>query len=192
MGTSGGRSGGAGASSDRARFRGLYEAHIRAVTAYCVRRLSPDRVDDAVAEVFLVAWRRIADVPTGDEERLWLFGVAYNVVSHEWRSSTRRQRLATRLGSLRIVDAESPEDSIVRGEQAQGVLDAVDRLSENDAEILRLVAWEHLSPAEIGAVLDLSPNAVHQRFHRAKRHLARQIDAAAAGAARAAPEGGVR
>ena len=54
------------------------------------------------------------------------------------------------------------------------MLEAAARLSEKDAEVLRLVAWEQLSPAAVAAVLDIEPNAVKQRLHRARRNLARE------------------
>ena len=46
------------------RFRRLYEANFRPVQAYAVNRLGRrDDVADIVAEVFMTAWRRLADVP---------------------------------------------------------------------------------------------------------------------------------
>ena len=46
--------------------------------------------------------------------------------------------------------------------------------NDTDAEALRLVAWEQLSPGDIAALLEITPNAVKQRLHRAKRNLARE------------------
>lgn len=158
------------------RFRALYERHVREVTAYCTRRVSPDRVDDSVAEIFLVAWRRIADVPAGAEARLWLFGVAHRVVGKEWRSDARRDRLGRRLRSLRPASAPTPEDAVLAGDDRERVLTAAARLNASDTEILRLLAWERLSAIEIARVLDIAPNAVHQRLHRAKRNLATELD----------------
>jgi DNA-directed RNA polymerase specialized sigma24 family protein len=58
------------------RFCRLYEANFRPVQAYAVNRLGrPDDVADVVAEVFMVAWRRLADVPPPPHDRFWLYGV---------------------------------------------------------------------------------------------------------------------
>src|SRR4051794_41828077 len=59
------------------RLARLYADHGRDVLAYALRR-SPEAEDaaDVVAETFLIAWRRLADVPEGDDERLWVYGVA--------------------------------------------------------------------------------------------------------------------
>jgi DNA-directed RNA polymerase specialized sigma24 family protein len=52
---------------------------------------------DVVAETFLVAWRRIDDLPPGREGRLWLYGVARRVCANHLRGVRRRHRLAERL-----------------------------------------------------------------------------------------------
>ena len=51
---------------------------------------------------------------------------------------------------------------------------AAARLNNTDVEVLRLVAWEQLSFADIAALLEIEPNAVKQRLQRAKQNLARE------------------
>ena len=48
---------------------------------------------------------------------------------------------------------------------------ALDDLSESDAELLRLWAWEQLEPAEIAEVLGCSPGTARTRMHRARARL---------------------
>ena len=61
----------------RSRFEALYATEGRRVLAYALRRTAqPADAADVLAEVFLVAWRRLDDVPAGAEARLWLYGVA--------------------------------------------------------------------------------------------------------------------
>ena len=81
-----------------ARFERLYAEHGRAVLAYAVRRASNAHdAADVVAEVFLVAWRRLDDVPASDGARLWLYAVARRVLANQQRAESRRRRLAERL-----------------------------------------------------------------------------------------------
>ncbi len=47
------------------RYRDLYTAYHPRVLAYLVRRVGRQDAADLAAEVFEVAWRRIADVPQG-------------------------------------------------------------------------------------------------------------------------------
>jgi DNA-directed RNA polymerase specialized sigma24 family protein len=64
------------------RFCQLYQAAAPSLTAYAGRRCQErSDSDDVVSEVFLVAWRRIEDVPDGDAALPWLYGVARQVSS---------------------------------------------------------------------------------------------------------------
>jgi RNA polymerase sigma-70 factor (ECF subfamily) len=157
-----------------ARFATLYRCHFTAVRDFCRRRLASDLVDDAVAEVFLTAWRRIESIPAGPEALTWLYAVAYREVGHQWRSTARRRRLDARAQSFGRRPASTADEPVIDGSECRLVLAAAARLDGRDAEVLRLVAWEQLSPVDIAAVLEITPNAVNQRLHRAKRNLARE------------------
>ncbi len=69
-----------------ARFVDLYQRYYRHVYAYCRRRTAADKVEDAVAETFLVVWRKIGEVPPGDEALPWLYSVAHRVLGSEKKS----------------------------------------------------------------------------------------------------------
>jgi RNA polymerase sigma-70 factor (ECF subfamily) len=148
------------------RLESLFEAHHRALLAYAARR-SPTLADaeDVVAEVFLVAWRRLSEVPAGEEARPWLFGVARNTIANQRRGFTRRLRLQARLEQT----TERPMTEVpVPNSDAEPALEALSRLSASDQELLRLAAWEELSHAEIAEVMGISVNAVAIRLHRAR------------------------
>ena len=70
--------------------------------------------------------------------------------------------------------ASAADELVLDGDECRLVLDAIVRLGATDAEVLLLVAWEHLSVGDIATVLDIAPNAVAQRLHRARRHLGRE------------------
>ena len=139
------------------------------ILKYFVRRsVDSDEAADALAETFLVAWRRIDVVPDGLEGRLWLFGVARNVLSKQFKkrqiTTAINQRLATELRFALSNSKSDWEESIVRRALAQ--------LSRSDREIVELSAWEELSPAEISSVLGISANAARVRLHRARQRVA--------------------
>lgn len=145
------------------RLRDLFEAHHDALLAYAARRCpSLTDAEDIVADVFLVAWRRLDEVPDGEAARLWLFGVARKTIGNQRRSLARRIRLQARMAET----AERPGLPPPSG--TEPALEALSRLPANDQELLRLVAWEELSHAEIAAVLGISVNAVTIRLHRAR------------------------
>lgn len=161
-------------SATEATFVRLYDEHYDEVHAFCARRVGRSDADDAAAEVFSVAWRRIDEVdPTS--ARAWLFGIARKVVLNQWRSSTRRSRLLDKARVAAGASPEQPDTLVVRHSEDEKVVRTLATMRPADQEILRLAAWEELSGPEIAVALDISVAAVQQRLHRAKKRLARRL-----------------
>lgn len=167
------------------RFRCLYQAYFGAVQAYAVNRLGPvDEVADVVAEVFLTAWRRLADIPPPPGDRLWLYGTARRVISRRYRSARRLDNLFRRLAAQHRPQEQPPTWAC---DPAHGrLLAAVSKLKPADREALLLVYWEQLTHAEAAETLGCSVNAIGIRVHKAKTRL-RQILAVQAGAEQPIP-----
>ena len=157
------------------RFGRLYREQGRAILAYALRRTgNSEDAADVLAETFLVAWRRLGEVPIDDGARLWLYAVARGAIANMHRAERRRTRLGERLAeSLR---AELATRSAPAGEAAEA-LRAMGALREEDRELLLLVSWEGLSPSQAGKVLGLSSLAARSRLHRARRRLRARLEA---------------
>jgi RNA polymerase sigma-70 factor (ECF subfamily) len=153
---------------EEARLEALFRSHYRDVATYVRRRAEADLVEDVVAETFLVAWRRLDEVPM--DARPWLLGVARKTLATQRRSVARRRSLLTKLEAAQ----SSAEPSHQPGEEL-GVTEALMRLSGGDREALTLVAWEGLSPKEAALVVGQSAVAFRVRFHRAKRRLRERL-----------------
>ncbi len=153
-------------------FRVIFDANHADIEAYCRRRAPEAMANDAVSETFLVAWRRLADVPAPPNTRLWLFGVARGVLGNLRRTETRQGHLHLRLVDEPTVSAASVDPSTEVVGDPSPVLDALATLSQDDQDVLTLVTWEGLSHAEAAHVLDCSANAVGIRLHRARQRLA--------------------
>lgn len=152
----------------------LFAAHYEAVMRYTRRRTNQlADAEEAVAQTFVVAWQRLEDMPAPDGRLPWLYGVARRVLLNERRGAMRRVRLHERMRTAST--GPNPRQSAL-----PRVLDAIAHLSDADREILRLVAWEDLSHAEIATVFGTSPNAVAIRIHRARARLDRQLPATGA------------
>ena len=83
-------------------FRRLYAAHFDAVLGFALRRTDrPEDAADVTADTFLVAWRRLAHVPAGQEQRPRLYGVARRVLANHRRGDRRRTHLGERLRRVR-------------------------------------------------------------------------------------------
>jgi RNA polymerase sigma factor (sigma-70 family) len=155
------------------RFRELYTRHFDALLAYALRRVSrPEDAADVVADTFLVAWRRRSHLPPGDEARLWLYGVARNMLANQRRGDRRRDRLGealrVRLAGSSVLLARDPSTAVT---EHAAVRDALARLGELDREVLSLTVWEELEPREIAEVLGVSAQAVRTRLSRARARL---------------------
>jgi RNA polymerase sigma-70 factor (ECF subfamily) len=162
-------------TSDKARFDDLYRRYRVYVHAYCLRRTGPIDAQDAVSETFVVAWRRIAQIPTGEMALPWLYGVAYRTIANQRRSAQRSLKLTERLARLVSEDAPPVDEQVVRHWQAQQVLDLMTRLQPQDREVLRLVAWEELPREAIAVVLSCSKETVNQRYHRALKRMSKEL-----------------
>lgn len=155
------------------RFDRLWRDHAQAVLRYTRRRVVPADVDDVVAETFVVAWRRLDEVP--EEALPWLLGVARGVSANAARSVRRRDALASRV-------AATGEHDPRRAGPATDALDADDRagtalrsLSDADRELLTLIAWDGLSHAEAATVMGCSSGALKVRLHRARKRFTRLL-----------------
>jgi RNA polymerase sigma-70 factor (ECF subfamily) len=149
----------------------LYEKQQAAVLAYFMRRLGREDAIEATADVFLTAWRRIEDVPAGNAARLWLFGIARNVLRNRQRTNRRTQRLRSRVAVMPVGAEPSPETLVLRRAQDREILEALAALRPRDREILRLRLWEEAGYEEIAAVLGCSRHAAEQRYGKALRRL---------------------
>lgn len=157
-------------------FAALYRAHRDAIWAYCLRRVPRHDVDDAVAEVFVVAWRRRKDAPIGDEALPWLYGVARNVTRNLQRSSRRRTRLGIKVQGLGATYDEAADVPVIRRSVDEDLMRAVASLDEEEQELLRLRTWEELAIGDIAVVVGRSPRSVESKLARTRKKLARRLD----------------
>jgi RNA polymerase sigma-70 factor (ECF subfamily) len=159
-----------GAAADAVSFAALYTETNADVLAFLLRRCpTPEDAADCLAETYLVAWEKRNQVPAGVEARLWLFGVARNVMR---RGHERHRRLATAAQSLaeELQSAASARPALAPDE-SELITAALSELSDVDQEIITMISWDGLTPREIGQVLGISANVVRVRAHRARARL---------------------
>jgi len=166
---------GSAAGEREERFRALFEGCFGAVRRYVHHRgVTFGRADDLVAETFVVAWRRLDDVPV-DDPLPWLLAVARNQWRNERRSLARRSAALRRLPlPLPVPPPDEPADGDGDPDAAI-VVDALAALPETDRELLLLVAWDDLTPAQAAQVVGCSAGAALVRLHRARRRFADEL-----------------
>lgn len=145
----------------------MVDAYASDVRRYLYRRLTtvPDpasTADDLAADVMVIAWRRRDDVPQGGELP-WLYSVARRVLANYRRRP--QEVLVADLGTLDSIDEDDPAD-IVTGDAV--LAEAWKGLSPRDREVLRLVAWEGLTGAQLAAALGISEGGAAAALSRAR------------------------
>jgi RNA polymerase sigma-70 factor (ECF subfamily) len=157
------------------RFRVLAHRFAPDVGAFLRRRsypLSEADVEELLQSVFVVAWRRLDDMPV-DKELPWLISAARNLMNNARRSHSRRQALRARITPRG--DEPSAEDFVIADDSLRG---ALKELSASDRELLLLHYWEGLEATDIAIVLGISPGAAATRLSRAASRLRASYSAA--------------
>lgn len=150
------------------RFRHLFDAHFDAILGYALRRAGSDDAADVAADTFLVAWRRLDDVPDGPDALPWLYGVARRTLANQRRGRRRRADLAAALRTgLAAAVPDHADATVTRLDAADGIA----ALPAGDREVLRLTTWEGLEPREIGLALGISAATARKRLSRARARL---------------------
>jgi RNA polymerase sigma factor (sigma-70 family) len=145
----------------------LYERHAPAVFRYLARRAGPSAAEDLLSEVFIAALDgRTRVVAHNSGSALpWLYGIAMNVQRRHYR-----QRAAQRVAAEdRGMDWDAVDARLDAQAKRRQLRSALKVLSERDRELLLLVAWDGLTPAEAAQVLGIGAVAARSRLHRARR-----------------------
>ncbi len=174
------------------RFRTLAMMTTEPVRRYLARRCEAATADEVLNDVLLVCWRRLDEVPAGPAESIpWAIGVARNLLANAERAQRRRDRLAAKVIALDPPPLAAPDsDNENASDGAIAVRDALTRLRRDDAELLRLWAWDELESPQLATVLGISANAAAIRLHRAKKRLADELRKSAAPAGHVGSEEG--
>ena len=145
--------------------------HEVAVHAFLARRAGRQAADDLLGEVWVRAFGgRAGFDPAHSDARPWLYGIARNVLRAHWRAG----RPANQPG---VVESVDPWDDVIdrldsaAAARTRDMVGAVRALPAEEREVLLLVAWEHLTPAQAALVLGIPPGTARSRLHRARTAL---------------------
>lgn len=133
---------------------------------YFLRRLDREDAADALADVMTTAWTRMDMLPQEpNEARMWLFGVARNILLHAHRGNVRRSQLADRMRNVLSLRSAAAADSGLE------IRDAIDRLDSDLAELVRLIHWDGFSIVDAARLLEIPSSTARGRYQRAKEML---------------------
>lgn len=157
---------------DETRFTRLYATYYTRVLAYALRRVTRDVAREGADETFLIAWRRLANVPSAPLP--WLLVTVRKVLADRRRKDQRQDALTTEVARCWQQRTDpGPDDGTV---ERLSVLQALGELSEQDRDCLMLTVWDGLTRYEAASVLGCTTGTFTVRLHRARRRLAAALD----------------
>jgi RNA polymerase sigma factor (sigma-70 family) len=144
--------------------------HEVAIHGYLARRAGHQAADDLLGEVWVRAFgARHGYVTSHEDARPWLYGIARNVLRAHWRTGQNIDLATTPEEALDPWDEITDRlDSAVR---ARALVSALRELPSSERDVLLLVAWEELTPAEAALALSIPPGTARSRLHRARASL---------------------
>ena len=155
-------------------FTEVHDRYFTAIYRYVTGRLDAQTAEDIAAETFLVAFDRRGtfDAERGDV-RVWLFGIATNLVARHRRKEARHYRALARMDVDQVV--EGHESTVVASVAARRLrpqlAEALTRLSQGERDVLFLVSLGELGYQEVAAALGISSGTVGSRLSRARKKL---------------------
>jgi RNA polymerase sigma-70 factor (ECF subfamily) len=157
-------------------FDEVFAAEFEPLHGYIRRRLGASAADDLTAETFAVAYRRWGDLDPARPVRPWLYGIATNLIRHQWRKERRMLRAYARAGAEAPVAADDTAvDRLDARMERAPLAAALSELRREEREVLLLHAWAELTDAEIAESLSLPLGTVKSRLSRGRQQLRNRL-----------------
>lgn len=134
-----------------------------------------DEAHDVAQEVFLRAWFALHALDDATAWPGWIRSIARNRAL-SWIERRRRQPPIERMSVDLASPDTTPDGDLERRERRRLVMAALDRLPEDNRQLLMLHYMEDVPTTQIAAHLNITPAAARQRLHRARRHLQREME----------------
>ncbi len=149
-------------------FGELYERYLGKIYSYVYYRTGNEHdAEDLTARVFFRALKRLPSyTDRGLPFSAWLYRIAHNLVANWHRDQSRRKIVPLDEFVVDGLQSEAPEYAAENREEQEFLLDTIRRLPADRQQLLILKFIEHLSNAEIGAVMNRSEGAIKSLYHR--------------------------
>jgi RNA polymerase sigma factor (sigma-70 family) len=162
----------------------LVAEHFVPIYGYLARRVGPDLAEDLAAEVFA---RALADRDRFDPAlgtwRMWLFGIATNLVAKHRRAERRRLSAYAKADSRAIASGrgtdsatDDADDRLSAENRLRALASALKRLNGAQRDALYLVGVAELTYEEAAAVLAVPIGTVRSRVSRARTELRLHVE----------------
>ncbi|MDO8356770.1 MAG: sigma-70 family RNA polymerase sigma factor [Nitrospirota bacterium] len=161
------------AGRDAAAFERLYQLYEKRVYQYvCTLVYDPTLAEEVVGDAMMAVWRGAGSFSRSSRVSTWIFGIARHKALDALRRTGRHYHDVTLDEALELPNAqESPAESVNRKQVTSLTQLALQTLSLEHQEVLRLVFYEELPYEEIAELLSIPTNTVKTRVYYAKQRL---------------------
>lgn len=152
----------------------IFERHAVAVHRFLAWRVGHEAADDLLGDVFVAAVEARLRVHAHESGSAlpWLYGIARNAV----RAHVRRRGPVPGWPANDVCDWAAVDARVDAAARRDELRTAMKALTEDEREVLLLVAWDGLSPAEAARVLGITAEASRTRLRRARVRAQRALD----------------
>ena len=169
------------ASSNKEDFAELYNIFFDAVYNFVFYRLRDvDSVDDVVSEIFLKVYSHLNDFDRSKSSfKTWLFTITNNSVIDHVRSYYKNRTVSWSdyFDTLLSDEENMPEINLMIDEEKKQLLTAIDKLNENERQLILLKYWFDFSYMEIAEILKLTYANIRIIHFRAINKLKKYFEA---------------
>jgi RNA polymerase sigma factor (sigma-70 family) len=138
-------------------FQTLLDHHSRELWRFLAASVGPIEADDCIQETWLSALRAYPRLSSADNLRGWLFTIAHRKALDAHRARARRATPMAEPPEVAAPAAPEPRD--------EELWDSVRALPGKQRAAVMLRFTADLDYAEIGAVIDCSPEAARRSVH---------------------------
>ena len=158
-------------SGNRAALTELYELHVDKIFRYVAYRVPESDVEDVTAEVFVRMVEGLGKYTyTGAPFEAWLYSIASARVA-DFHRKNKRQNLEEIDESFKD-DQTLPEMKLLRAQEQEKIRDVLQKLSDDEQQLLILRFVERKSHKEVAEVMGKHEAAIRTMQHRALKRLA--------------------
>lgn len=148
----------------------LFERYYDMVERFFLNKLSSD-VQDLVQETFIRCVESRDRIRDDDRFRLYMFSIAYNVLSARLRERYRGER-AVDFNEISVCDlAPGPSSVVAQRREHRLLIEALRHIPVDDQVLLELHYWEQLTTNQIAEVLEIPVGTARGRLQRARTKL---------------------
>jgi RNA polymerase sigma-70 factor, ECF subfamily len=160
-------------------FARLYEEHSRSIYYLALRFLGdPQKAEDATHDVFLKAFRKMAQFRGESSWRTWLYRITINHCRNLQQSWNERHMISNAdeaVWEMTPSAGDSPLRVLETKELGQRIQQTLDALPPEYRLLLLLVADQQLSYDQIGTLTEQSADAIRGKLHRARKAFAQHF-----------------